>query len=83
MIDAVLYDRQRILPCSVYTGKNGGGYGVDDLYLGLPARLGAKGVEEIVPITLTAAEQEALHKSAGSVRELVNALRSFDPPLLP
>jgi malate dehydrogenase len=83
MIDAVLNDRKRILPCAVYTGKNAGGYGVSDLYLGLPAKLGAKGVEEIAHIDLTPDEQTALQKSANSVRELVNALKGFDPPLLP
>ncbi len=83
MIDAILNDRKRILPCAVYTGQNAGGYGVSDLYLGLPAKLGAKGVEEVVAIELTGEEQAALQKSAGSVRELVNALRGFDPPLLP
>lgn len=83
MIDAVLSDRKRILPCAVYTGNDKGGYGVRDLYLGLPARLGAAGVEEIVAMELTADEQAALQKSAGSVHELVQALRSFDPPMLP
>jgi malate dehydrogenase len=83
MIDAVVNDRKRILPCAVYTGKNAGGYGVSDLYLGLPARIGAGGVEEILAIELTAPEQEALQRSANSVRELVNALRGFDPPMLP
>jgi malate dehydrogenase len=83
MIDAVLNDRQRILPCAVYTGDNAGGYGVRDLYLGLPARLGAKGVEEIMSIELTDEEQAALQKSAQAVRELVTALKGFDPPLLP
>ena len=42
MIDAVLNDRKRILPCAVYTGNNAGGYGVSDLYLGLPANIGAQ-----------------------------------------
>ncbi|HZT44151.1 MAG TPA: malate dehydrogenase [Chthonomonadaceae bacterium] len=83
MIDAVLNDRKRILPCAVYTGNDAGGYGVRELYLGLPAKLGAGGVEEIVSVPLTAEEKAALHRSADSVRELVNALRSFDPPMLP
>ncbi len=83
MIDSVLNDRKRILPCAVYTGDNAGNYGVSDLYLGLPAIIGRNGVEQIVPIELTADEREALHRSAGSVRELVNALKGFDPPLLP
>jgi len=83
MIDSVINDRKRILPCAVYTGDNAGNYGVSDLYLGLPARLGAKGVEEIMHIDLTEAENEALQKSAGSVKELVEALKGFDPPMLP
>jgi malate dehydrogenase len=83
MIDAVLNDRKRILPCAVYTGDNAGNYGVSDLYLGLPAIIGANGVEQIVSVELTSGERQALHKSAGSVRELVEALSGFDPPLLP
>ena len=83
MIDAVLNDRKRVLPCAVYTGDNSGGYGVSDLYLGLPARIGAGGVEEIISVDLTEEEQAALQKSAASVRELVTALKGFDPPMLP
>lgn len=83
MIDAVLNDRKRILPCAVYTGDNAGNYGVSDLYLGLPAIIGRNGVEQIIPIELTGEEREALHKSAASVRELVTALKGFDPPMLP
>jgi malate dehydrogenase len=83
MIDAVLNDRKRILPCAVYTGDNVGGYGVSDLYLGLPARIGAGGVEEIISVDLTAEESAALQRSAASVRELVTALKGFDPPMLP
>jgi malate dehydrogenase len=83
MIDSVINDRKRILPCAVYTGGNAGGYGVSNLYLGLPARLGAKGVEEIVHIDLTECESAALQKSAASVQELVDALKGFDPPMLP
>ena len=83
MVDAVLNDRKRVLPCAVYTGNNVGGYGVSDLYLGLPAKLGAKGVEEIVSMDMNESEQAALQKSAHTVRELVTALKGFDPPLLP
>jgi malate dehydrogenase len=82
MIDAVLNDRRRILPCAVYTGDNEGNYGVSDLYLGLPAVIGRSGVEQIVPMHLTDEEKVALQKSAGSVRELVEALKGFDPPML-
>jgi len=83
MIDAVINDRKRILPVSVYTGDNEGGYGISDLYLGLPARIGATGIEEVVAIDLTDDEKVALENSANSVRDLVNALRGFDPPMLP
>ena len=83
MIDSVLNDRKRILPCAVYTGDNAGNYGVRDLYLGLPAIIGRNGVEQIVPIELTEDERDALHRSANSVRELVTALKGFDPPMLP
>lgn len=83
MIDAVINDRKRVLPCAVYTGDNAGGYGVSDLYLGLPARIGASGVEEILSVELTEEESAALQKSAASVRELVTALKNFDPPMLP
>ena len=82
MIDSVLNDRKRILPCAVYTGNNAGNYGVHDLYLGLPARLGAGGVEEVVSIELTSSEKAALEKSAATVKELVEALKGFDPPML-
>lgn len=82
MIDAVLNDRKRILPCAVYTGDNGGGYGVSDLYLGLPAVIGQGGVEQIIPMHLTDEERAALAKSAASVGELVTALKGFDPPML-
>ncbi len=83
MIDAVLNDRKRILPCAVYTGDNAGNYGVRDLYLGLPAIIGRNGVEQIVPMELTEDETSSLHASANSVRELVTALKGFDPPMLP
>jgi len=82
MIDAVLNDRKRILPCAVYTGDNDGHYGVRDLYLGLPAIIGQGGVEQIVSMHLTDEEKAALQKSAASVRELVEALKGFDPPML-
>ncbi len=83
MVDAVLNDRKRILPCAVYTGPNGGGYGINNLYLGVPAMIGACGVERIIALDLAPEEKEAFQKSAASVQELVDALRSLDPPLLP
>jgi malate dehydrogenase len=67
MAEAVLYDKKQILPCAVWLQ---GEYGLKDVYVGVPAKLGANGLEEIIPLKLTADEQAALNKSAESVREL-------------
>ncbi len=71
MVEAVLKDKKKILPCSVFLQ---GEYGVRDLFVGVPVKLGARGVEEIVQITLTAGEDAALKKSAEAVRELVGII---------
>ncbi len=71
MVEAILKDKKKILPCAVYLD---GEYGVKGLFVGVPVKLGAKGVEEIVQIKLTAEENAALQKSAASVRELVTVL---------
>jgi malate dehydrogenase len=71
MVDAILKDKKKILPCSVYLE---GEYGINGLFVGVPVKLGARGIEEIVQITLTAEEKAALDKSAGAVRELVNVI---------
>ncbi|GAC1668374.1 MAG: malate dehydrogenase [Candidatus Acidiferrum sp.] len=71
MVEAILKDKKKILPCAVYLE---GEYGIKGLFVGVPVKLGAKGVEEIVEIKLTADESAALHKSSGSVRELVGIL---------
>jgi malate dehydrogenase len=71
MVDAILKDKKKILPCSVYLE---GEYGIDGLFVGVPVKLGARGIEEIVQIKLTAEEKAALDKSAGAVRELVNVI---------
>jgi malate dehydrogenase len=71
MVDAILKDKKKILPCSVYLE---GEYGIDGLFVGVPVKLGARGIEEIVQIKLTAEEKAALEKSAGAVRELVNVI---------
>jgi malate dehydrogenase len=71
MCEAILKDKKKILPCSVYlTGE----YGVRDLFVGVPVKLGARGVEQIIEIKLTAEEAAALQKSAGSVKELVDVI---------
>jgi len=69
MVEAILKDKKQILPCSVYLE---GEYGISDLFVGVPVKLGARGVEQIIEIALTADENAALQKSAGAVRELVD-----------
>ncbi len=71
MVEAVLLDRQEILPCTAYLE---GEYGIDGLYVGVPVRLGASGVEEVIEFDLTDAEREALRHSADAVRELVDVM---------
>ena len=71
MVDAILLDQKRILPSSVLLK---GEYGIDGLFVGVPVKLGAGGVEQVIEITLTNDEHAALQKSAGAVRELVEAM---------
>ena len=71
MVEAILKDKKKILPCAVYLE---GEYGIKGLFVGVPVKLGAKGVEEIIQIKLTAEENAALQKSSASVRELVTVL---------
>src|SRR5918995_4637299 len=73
MVDTILLDQKRILPCAVYLQ---GEYGIDDLFVGVPVKLGASGVERVVELDLTADELEDLKNSAGAVRELVEVLHS-------
>ena len=72
MVDAVLKDKHKILPSCCYLE---GEFGIKGLYVGVPAQLGAKGVEKIWEIKLTDAERSALQKSAEAVRELVTILK--------
>ena len=72
MVDAVLKDKHKVLPCCCYLE---GEFGINGLYVGVPAQLGAKGVEKIWQIKLTDPEQAALQKSAAAVKELVDALK--------
>ena len=71
MVDAVLLDEKRLLPCTTLLE---GEYGIDDLYMGVPVKLGAGGVEEIVELELTEQEQAWLASSADAVREVVALL---------
>jgi malate dehydrogenase len=72
MVEAILLDTHAILPCAAYLN---GEYGYRDLFLGVPARLGAKGLESVIEIKLTAEEKAALDRSAEAVRELVSKLK--------
>ena len=71
MVHAVMLDEKRVLPCTAYLD---GEYGIDGLYMGVPVKLGAGGLEEVVQLELTEAEQKALHESADAVREVVGVL---------
>jgi malate dehydrogenase len=72
MVEAILKDKKKILPCSVFLQ---GEYGISDLFVGVPVKLGARGVEQIVQIKLTPEEDAALKKSAAAVKELTDALK--------
>lgn len=68
MIEAILKDKKKILPCAVYLE---GEYGINNLFIGVPVKLGSAGVEEIIQVNLTDEEKEGLKKSAASVKNLV------------
>jgi malate dehydrogenase len=72
MVEAIIKDKKKILPCSVFLQ---GEYGINDLFVGVPVKLGARGVEQIIQIKLTPEEDAALKKSAGAVRELVEVIK--------
>jgi malate dehydrogenase len=71
MVEAILKDKKKILPCAAYLE---GEYGIHGLYVGVPCKLGSKGIEQIIEIKLTAEEKAALNKSADSVKELVGVI---------
>ncbi len=71
MVDSILLDKKMIMPCAVYlTGE----YGIQNLFVGVPVKLGAKGIEQIVEIELDEQERGLLQKSADAVKELVNVM---------
>jgi malate dehydrogenase len=72
MVEAIVYDEKRILPCSAWLE---GEYGLSGLFLGVPCKIGRRGLERIVEVELTAAERAALHKSAEAVREPMSKLQ--------
>ena len=71
MVDSILLDKNMIMPCAVYLQ---GEYGIDGLFVGVPVKLGAQGLEQIVEIELTQDEQSLLQKSAHAVKELVDVM---------
>jgi malate dehydrogenase len=71
MVDAIVLDRKRVLPCTAYLE---GEYGIDGLYIGVPVKLGAAGIEEIVELELSERERSELARSADAVREVVGVL---------
>jgi malate dehydrogenase len=72
MVDSIVLDQKRVLPCSVYLQ---GEYGFDGIFLGVPAKLGANGMEEIIQINLTHEERRTLDRSADAVRELLSVMK--------
>ena len=73
MVEAVLLDQKRVLPCTAYLE---GEFGVADLYMGVPVKLGSAGIEEIVELELSEQEQTWFQESAAAVRDVVSVLRS-------
>jgi len=78
MAESYLKDKKRVLPCATYVD---GPYGIKDLYVGMPAVIGEKGIERIVELELTADEKAALGKSADAVRGLIEACKKLDTRL--
>ena len=72
MVECILKDKKKILPCSVYLQ---GEYGIRDLFVGVPVKLGARGVETIIEIKLTPDEDAAFKQSAAAVKELVDVIK--------
>lgn len=72
MVESILKDKKKVLPCAVYLQ---GEYGIKDLFVGVPVKLGAKGIEKIYELKLSSDEGAALKKSASAVQELVDVLQ--------
>jgi malate dehydrogenase len=78
MVESILKDRKKILPCAAYLQ---GEYGINDLFIGVPVKLGQNGIEEIITVKLTDDENQALHNSAEAVQKLVNDVNKLDSSL--
>ena len=75
MAEAIIKDKKKILPCAAYlTGE----YGINDLFIGVPVKLGRGGIEQVIEITLRPEEEAALKKSAEAVKGLVEAMKKLD-----
>jgi malate dehydrogenase len=71
MAESILKDKKKVLPCAAYLQ---GEYGIKDLFIGVPVKLGAKGIEQVIEIKLSGEENAALQKSAAAVQELKSVL---------
>jgi malate dehydrogenase len=71
MVDAVVLDEKRVLPCTAYLE---GEYGIEGLYMGVPVKLGAGGIEQLIELELDEGERQALAASAEAVRDVVSVL---------
>ena len=76
MIESIVKDKKKILPCAVYLK---GEYGIQGLYVGVPVKLGKNGIEQVIEIKLTEEEKQQLRKSADAVQELVTSLKTLVP----
>jgi malate dehydrogenase len=74
MVEAVLHDKKRVLPCAAMLE---GEYGLNDIYFGVPVVVGAGGVERVIELSLTDDEKALLQKSADAVRNTLNTLKSL------
>ena len=74
MAESILKDKKKVLPCAAYLE---GEYGINDLFIGVPVKLGATGIEDIIQIDLTKEENAALKKSADAVQELKELLKKL------
>jgi malate dehydrogenase len=74
MAESILKDKKKVLPCAVYLK---GEYGINNLFVGVPVKLGKDGMESVITIKLTAEEDAALQKSAAAVQELVDTLSTL------
>ena len=73
MVESILKDKKKVLPCAAYLE---GEYGIRDLFVGVPVKLGSRGIEKIYEIALQPDEQTALEKSAKAVQELIDVIKS-------